>query len=79
MGRRFDAQMKRSGERVRSPCVRNCCLGEDDVCLGCFRHLEEIKLWGLADDKARIKIVRAARRRMKNRRSTEKCIDDEVP
>lgn len=28
-----------------SPCIRNCCLNEDDICLGCFRHLNEITGW----------------------------------
>ena len=34
---------------LSSPCVRNCCLGENDICLGCYRSLDEILLWGLAD------------------------------
>ncbi|MEO1926243.1 MAG: DUF1289 domain-containing protein, partial [Gammaproteobacteria bacterium] len=24
-------------ENIQSPCVRNCCLNEDDICLGCRR------------------------------------------
>lgn len=30
---------------VASPCVRNCCLNESDICLGCFRHIDEIVGW----------------------------------
>jgi predicted Fe-S protein YdhL (DUF1289 family) len=30
---------------TNSPCVRNCCLDETDICLGCFRHLDEIVGW----------------------------------
>jgi len=30
---------------VDSPCVRNCCLDEDDICVGCFRHVDEIVAW----------------------------------
>ncbi|ABM25356.1 MULTISPECIES: DUF1289 domain-containing protein [Shewanella] len=30
---------------LSNPCVRNCCLNEQDVCLGCFRHLDEILAW----------------------------------
>ncbi|QBG36919.1 DUF1289 domain-containing protein [Litorilituus sediminis] len=33
---------------VPSPCVRNCCLNESDICLGCFRSLDEIIAWGSA-------------------------------
>ena len=28
-----------------SPCVRNCCLDDDDVCMGCFRTIREICDW----------------------------------
>jgi predicted Fe-S protein YdhL (DUF1289 family) len=28
-----------------SPCVRNCCLDGNDVCVGCYRHLSEIVGW----------------------------------
>ena len=30
---------------VASPCVRNCCLDEQDICLGCNRHIDEIMAW----------------------------------
>ena len=32
-------------ETIQSPCIRNCCLDAKDICLGCFRSLEEIKNW----------------------------------
>lgn len=31
--------------KASTPCIRNCCLDFDDICLGCFRSLEEIKAW----------------------------------
>jgi len=56
--------MSGSGGSIQSPCVRHCCLDDDDVCLGCFRSLEEIKTWTLVDDRGRTEILqRAARRR----------------
>ena len=42
---------------IDSPCIRNCCLDDDDVCHGCFRNLEEIKQWTLVDDKEKQKIL----------------------
>ncbi|MEI8647961.1 DUF1289 domain-containing protein [Paraglaciecola sp. Hal342] len=33
---------------VDSPCVRNCCLDQQDMCVGCFRMLDEIVGWGTA-------------------------------
>ncbi|MFC1774523.1 DUF1289 domain-containing protein [Pseudomonadota bacterium] len=50
---------------VPSPCVRNCCLDDNDICLGCFRSLEEITSWGQSDDTQRHAIVRRARRRQR--------------
>jgi len=48
---------------VQSPCIRNCCLGDDLVCVGCFRSLQEIKDWGGADDHGRQVILQNARQR----------------
>lgn len=28
-----------------SPCVRNCCLDKNDICIGCYRSLSEIIGW----------------------------------
>lgn len=28
-----------------SPCIRECCLDNQDICLGCHRSLEEILEW----------------------------------
>ncbi|WP_102403374.1 DUF1289 domain-containing protein [Vibrio sp. 10N.261.55.A7] len=30
---------------IKSPCIRHCCLNENDLCLGCYRSLEEILNW----------------------------------
>ncbi len=48
---------------AQSPCVRNCCLGDDLTCLGCFRSLDEIKEWGLVDDQRRREILHNADQR----------------
>jgi len=39
-----------STDPLASPCVRNCCLDEDNVCMGCGRSLEEIIAWSAASD-----------------------------
>src|SRR5712671_4502216 len=48
---------------AQSPCIRNCCLGDDLTCLGCFRSLEEIKEWQVVDSHRRRIILQNARRR----------------
>jgi predicted Fe-S protein YdhL (DUF1289 family) len=48
---------------ARSPCIRDCCLGDDLTCLGCFRTLDEIKEWALVDDQRRTIILQNAKQR----------------
>lgn len=54
---------KKDSNEVESPCVRNCCLNEDDVCLGCFRHVDEICEWGVATNFRRESILDDAKKR----------------
>ncbi|MEI6706264.1 MAG: DUF1289 domain-containing protein [Methylococcales bacterium] len=39
--------------QLSSPCVRNCCLDDNDICLGCFRTLDEITHWIDVDEQTR--------------------------
>jgi predicted Fe-S protein YdhL (DUF1289 family) len=48
---------------VQSPCIRNCCLNDDDICLGCFRLLDEITQWGEANNHERMVILKNAQQR----------------
>lgn len=48
---------------IASPCVRICCLDDNDICLGCFRHIGEITGWGAAGDDQRRAILQNARQR----------------
>ncbi len=57
-----------------SPCVRMCCLDDRDICLGCFRSLDEIREWHQATDGRRRLIVEQAQRRRQLRDSN--CFDN---
>ena len=46
-----------TGKRVPSPCVRNCCLDDNDTCLGCCRTIKEICAWSEASDEERTAIL----------------------
>lgn len=60
---------------TRSPCVSNCCLNEDDVCLGCFRHIEEIVGWKEASNEGKTKILeRCEARKIEIKETAEKYI-----
>jgi len=49
-----------------SPCVLVCKLDSGGVCVGCFRHVDEIGAWSAAtpDEQRRI-LVRAESRRLR--------------
>ena len=48
---------------LASPCIRVCCLDDADICLGCFRTLEEIKGWLAADNMARTIVLKQCEHR----------------
>jgi predicted Fe-S protein YdhL (DUF1289 family) len=52
---------------IQSPCVRNCCLDENDICLGCGRELQEILHWQQSSDTEREAILLRARQRREQR------------
>lgn len=49
--------MNRCDPAVQSPCIRRCCLNDDDICMGCFRSLAEITAWGQASDALKLEIL----------------------
>ena len=51
---------------VASPCVRQCCLNMEEMCVGCGRLLSEIIGWTSysADEKA--SVAQIAQQRLKN-------------
>ena len=50
-----------------SPCVRNCCLDEANVCMGCGRSLEEIVRWATTNDADKTAILARSRARLAER------------
>ena len=59
--------MNSAEESIESPCIGNCCLDGFDICLGCFRTLEEIKAWWRVDEAGRHAIVSKAGKRKEER------------
>ncbi len=55
---------------IKSPCIRNCCLNNDDHCLGCFRSIDEICNWSSSNDVERKSILKKCelRRQAYNKR-----------
>ncbi|NRB39242.1 MAG: DUF1289 domain-containing protein [Pseudomonadales bacterium] len=48
---------------IESPCVRNCCLDGNDICMGCFRSLDEILAWAGSGNDQRKAILSACNKR----------------
>jgi predicted Fe-S protein YdhL (DUF1289 family) len=52
---------------LASPCVRNCCLDDANVCMGCGRLLDEIVQWGTASDEVKAAILARSCERLRAR------------
>ncbi|WAK03539.1 DUF1289 domain-containing protein [Methylobacter sp. YRD-M1] len=52
--------MNSAPKSILSPCIRQCCLNKDDICLGCFRSLEEIISWAKVDEETRQQFFKKA-------------------
>jgi uncharacterized protein len=50
-------------DNIDSPCVRNCCLDDEDICMGCFRSVDEIIKWGDATELQKRKTLTLANAR----------------
>ena len=42
---------------INSPCVARCGLNDDDYCMGCYRHIDEIVAWSKSDDTKKLAIL----------------------
>ena len=65
--------MNANAPEIESPCIGNCCLDLNDVCMGCFRTVDEIKGWANSDDARRLDVLDKTeqRRIQKNRNTTQ--------
>ncbi|WP_440903568.1 DUF1289 domain-containing protein [Catenovulum sp. SX2] len=49
---------------IRSPCVRNCCLDQHDICLGCGRSIKEITSWTQQSEQQKLQTLAIAEQRL---------------
>ncbi len=54
-----------SEEIIRSPCVNICFLEDDDICVGCYRHSDEITEWSAASNERKKEILEKSSERRK--------------
>jgi len=53
---------------INKPCIRQCCLNEEDVCLGCFRTFDDMLIWNKANAEQKTKMLQMAEQRKKEYR-----------
>ncbi|MGJ0515880.1 MAG: DUF1289 domain-containing protein [Methylomicrobium sp.] len=64
--------MHLSQEPLVSPCIRCCCLDRNNLCVGCFRTLDEITGWTKMDPAARAAIlIQIEKRRLQHIRADQ--------
>ena len=57
--------MNQIEDGVQSPCIDNCCLNDEKICLGCFRSIVEISQWSQMNDGMRLDVLQKAEKRRK--------------
>jgi predicted Fe-S protein YdhL (DUF1289 family) len=50
-------------EKNISPCNGTCRYGSDNLCIGCYRSVEEISLWTTITEKEKIDILNKIKER----------------
>ncbi|MFW5848045.1 MAG: DUF1289 domain-containing protein [bacterium] len=45
---------------VKSPCINVCRIDKDNVCIGCYRTLNEIDSWSKLKDKEKLEVRKKA-------------------
>jgi len=48
---------------IDKPCIKKCCLNEDDVCLGCFRTFDDMVQWHKSNIEEKTKMLKMAKER----------------
>lgn len=56
---------------IRSPCIKNCCLDDQDICLGCFRTLDEICSWNSFTEQEKKAVLEHCQMRKQNQLASQ--------
>jgi len=43
-----------------SPCIHVCVQDKNGICIGCYRSVEEIRMWWKSSDKEKLQILKNA-------------------
>lgn len=54
---KIDDNYRKNRLMAESPCNRQCCLDENDYCVGCFRRLDEITNWTRMTNEQQLTVI----------------------
>ncbi len=58
--------MVQSEKAVPSPCVDICALDNNDICMGCYRSVEEITYWNNYNNQQKREVLERAEKRARD-------------
>ena len=50
---------------IDKPCIKKCCLNEEDICMGCFRRFNDMLKWNKASINEKTEMLKMAEVRKK--------------
>jgi len=53
-----DADSSFKKQKIPNPCVNLCSLNNNNVCIGCYRTIDEVGAWGRYDDEQRLQVLK---------------------
>lgn len=63
----YTGEKQNTVQQIESPCIRNCCLDTQDICAGCFRHIDEIVGWQQRSNEQKNEILQLCEQRKKQK------------
>lgn len=63
----YTSDKQKMSLQIESPCIRNCCLDAQDICAGCFRHINEIVGWQQRSDVQKNEILQLCEQRKRQK------------
>lgn len=61
-----------NSEKIQSPCIHVCTRDLNNICLGCFRSIEEIKSWWKFSEEEKLEVLKnTEQRRVKKEKDDE--------
>jgi len=48
---------------INKPCIKRCCLNEEEICLGCFRTFNDMLRWNKATIEEKQEMLSIAEKR----------------